>query len=443
MMESPVVRVRGERFLRGRHVAAATIGNALEFYDFVTYAFFSIQIGHAFFPTQNAYSSLMLSLATFGAGFVTRPVGAMVIGRYSDRAGRRPAMMLCFMLIGFAILGMAIIPTYGQIGIAAPILAVIARMVQGFSLGGEIGSNTAFLLEAAPVERRGLVLSLQSAVQNSALIAGGSIGILLTAMLPPAALDAYGWRIAFLLGAVAVPFGLWMRNHLPETLHEPAVAASKPVVLTDQLRQNDARWRIMALGLVILASGTIASYIFTYIATYAQATLHLTARVGFVTETMGFLLGIPFLLLGGWLSDRYGRWPVQVWGNLAFLLMIYPTFLWIIAAHSDFALTAGISMLSGVSFFIWGSFHAGLAESLPKSIRSSGFGVIYSISMAAFGGTTQLVTTWLIHVTGNAMAPAWYLTGAVILGQIALILMPESAPVRMQRWQDLEPACVQ
>jgi MHS family citrate/tricarballylate:H+ symporter-like MFS transporter len=439
-MNGASVPVQGRRPLRGQHVAAAAIGNALEFYDFVTYAFFSIQIGHAFFPAQSAYSSLMLSLATFGVGFVTRPIGAMVIGRYSDHAGRRPAMMLCFLLIGFAIFGMALIPTYARIGIAAPILAVIARMVQGFSLGGEIGSNTAFLLESAPVERRGLVLSLQSAIQNLALIAGGSVGILLTAILPPAALDAYGWRIAFLLGAVAVPFGLWMRSHLPESLDEPETVAAMPVLVPDRSRQSSARWRIMALGLVILASGTIASYIFTYIATYAQATLHLAARAGFVTETTGFLLGIPLILLGGWLSDRYGRWPVQVWGNLVFLMMIYPTFLWILAVRSTFALAAGISVLSAVSFLIWGSFHAALAESLPKSIRSSGFGIIYSISMAAFGGTTQLVTTWLIHVTGDAMAPAWYLIGAVVLGQIALMLMPESAPARIRPPLGLEPA---
>lgn len=439
-MKSAVVQVRGGPSLRGSHVAAATIGNALEFYDFVTYAFFSIQIGHAFFPEQSAYSSLMLSLATFGAGFLTRPIGAMMIGRYSDRAGRRPAMMLCFLLMGFAILGMALIPTYARIGIAAPILAVIARMVQGFSLGGEIGSNTAYLLESAPVARRGLVLSFQSAIQNLALVAGGSVGLVLTAILPPAALDAYGWRIAFLLGAVAVPFGLWMRSHLPETLDEPEAVAAMPVPAPNGSRRTRARWRIIALGLVILASGTIASYIFTYIATYAQATLHLTARAGFATETIGFILGIPLLLLGGWLSDRYGRWPVQVWGNLAFLLMIYPTFLWILAVRSESALTAGVSVLTAVSFFIWGSFHAGLAESLPKSIRSSGFGVIYSISMAAFGGTTQLVTTWLIHVTGNAMAPAWYLIGAVVLGQIALMLMPESAPARIRPALELRSA---
>lgn len=435
---SEQLRVRSS--LRGQHIAAATIGNALEFYDFVTYAFFSIQIGRAFFPTQSAYSSLMLSLATFGAGFVTRPIGAVVIGNYSDRAGRRPAMMLCFLLIGFAILGMALIPTYAQIGITAPILAVMARMLQGFSLGGEIGSNTAFLLEAAPIEKRGLVLSWQSAIQNLALIAGGAVGILLTAVLPPASIDAYGWRIAFLLGALAVPFGLWMRNNLPETLDEPATVAAMPDLMPTRLRETYMPWRIMALGLVILASGTIASYIFTYIVTYAQATLRMSARAGFVTETAGFILGIPVILLGGWLSDRHGRWPINVWGNLVFLLMIYPTFMWIITTRSEFALIAGMSVLSAVSFFIWGSFHAGLAESLPKSIRSSGFGIIYSVSMAAFGGTTQLVTTWLIRVTGSAMAPAWYLIGAVTLGQVALMLMAESAPARTQCAIQLEPA---
>ena len=172
--------------LKWQHIAAATIGNALEFYDFLTYAFFSIQIGHAFFPAQSAYGSLMLSLATFGAGFVTRPIGAFVIGNYSDRVGRKPAMMLCFVLIGCAIVGMALTPTYARIGIAAPILAVIARMIQGFSLGGEIGSNTAFLLEAAPVEKRGLIVSWQGASQNLALIAGGLVGVLLTALLPAA-----------------------------------------------------------------------------------------------------------------------------------------------------------------------------------------------------------------------------------------------------------------
>ena len=207
--------------IKWQHIAAATIGNALEFYDFLTYAFFSIQIGHAFFPSQTAYGSLMLSLATFGAGFLTRPLGAFVIGNYADRVGRKPAMMLCFVLIGCAIVGMALLPTYARIGVAAPILAIVARMIQGFSLGGEIGTNTAYLAEAAPAAKRGLIVSWQGASQYLALIAGGLVGTLLTTVLPPAALEAYGWRIAFLLGAAVVPFGFWLRSRLPETLPVP------------------------------------------------------------------------------------------------------------------------------------------------------------------------------------------------------------------------------
>jgi MFS family permease len=416
--------------LKRRHIAAATIGNALEFYDFLTYAFFSIQIGHAFFPAQSAYGSLMLSLATFGAGFVTRPIGAMVIGNYADRVGRRPAMMLCFLMIGAAIVGMALIPTYAAIGIAAPILAVVARMVQGFSLGGEIGSNTAYLSEAAPVNSRGLVVSWQGASQSIALTAGGAVGTILTFALPAALLDAYGWRIAFLLGASAIPFGLWLRSNLPETLHAAEPGQQSTVAEQSRLRLAGQHWRIFLLGLLVLAAGTIGSYIFTYIVTYAQSTLHMRASIAFVAETGGNVLGFCAVLYGGWLSDRFGRWPINVWGNLAFLLMIYPTFYWVAATHSEVALIVGMTVLGGVASITAGSFYAALTESLPKTIRSSGFGTVYSLSIALFGGTTQLVVTWLIHVTGNALAPAWYLMGATAIGQIAYMLLPESAPVR-------------
>ena len=417
--------------LKSRHIAAATIGNALEFYDFLTYAFFSIQIGHAFFPSHNAYSSLMLSLATFGAGFVTRPIGALVIGAYADRVGRRPAMMLCFVMIGGSIVVMALIPTYATIGLAAPILAVIARMVQGFSLGGEIGSNTAYLMEAAPIHRRGLVVSWQGVSQQIALIGGGLVGTLETFLLPTAALESYGWRIAFLLGAAAVPFGLWLRSNLPETLHTTEANTVAPVFAQTRLTQARTHWRVIMLGLIVLGSGTIGSYLFVYLVTYAQDTLHMTARAGFVAETVGNLLSVPAMLVGGWLSDRYGRRPINVWGNLAFLVLIYPVFLWVVDTRSDFALVAGMSLLSVAANCFAGFFYAGLAESLPKTIRGSGFGTVYSVSIAAFGGTTQLVVTWMIHITGSAMAPAWYLIGAVAIGQFALLLMRESAPARI------------
>lgn len=419
--------------LRRRHIAAVTVGNALEFYDFITYAFFAIQIGHAFFPAQSAYGSLMLSLATFGAGFVTRPIGAIVIGTYSDRVGRRPAMMLSFTLIGSSIIAMALIPSYASIGIAAPILAVLARMVQGFSLGGEIGSNTAFLLEAARLEERGLTVSWQRASQLMAFTAGGMAGVILTAVLPHGALDAYGWRIAFLLGAAILPLGLWLRRTLPETLHAPETETAVPVIEQTRLRTARSSLRVIVLGLVVLASLTIGAYIFLYIVTYAQNTLHMSAAAGFVAETAGNLLGIVAVLYGGRLSDRIGRRPVNVWGNLVFLLLILPTFYWIAATRSELVLIVALAIFNAIGNFYIGCVFAALAESLPKSIRGSGFGTVYSVAIAVFGGTTQPVVTWLIHVTGSALAPAWYLLAATAVGQVALMLIPESAPARIAR----------
>jgi len=182
----------------------------------------------------------------------------------------------------------------------------------------------------------------------------------------------------------------------------------------------------------VLAAGTIGNYIFVYLVTFAQATLHMAARSGFIAETCGNVLSIPAMLLGGWLSDRHGRWRVNVSGNLAFLVLIYPVFLLITATRSDVALIVGMTVLNVVFNIGAGSIYAAIAESLPKSIRGSGFGTVYSVSIAAFGGTTQLVVTWLIHITGSAMAPAWYLIGATAIGQVALILMRESSPVRLR-----------
>ena len=201
-----------------RAAFSATIGNMLEFYDFITYAFFAIQIGHAFFPAQSEYGSLMLSLATFGAGFITRPIGGVVLGIYSDRVGRRPAMLLSFALMGGAILVLALTPSYNSIGIAAPIIAIAARMVQGFALGGEVGPTTAYLMEIASPERRALVIAWQPTSQEIAATAGALVGVILSKTMEAEALDAYGWRIAFLIGAACLPFGLWMRRTLPETI---------------------------------------------------------------------------------------------------------------------------------------------------------------------------------------------------------------------------------
>jgi MHS family citrate/tricarballylate:H+ symporter-like MFS transporter len=422
--------------LKRRHIAAATLGNALEFYDFLTYSFFAIQIGHAFFPVRNGYASLMLSLAAFGAGFAARPVGALVIGAYADRVGRRPAMLLSFLMIGVAIAAMALIPPYSAIGFVAPVLAILARLAQGFSLGGEIGSNTAFLLEASAPEYRGLSVSWQGASQNAALFAASLVGIGLTSFMPSALLDAWGWRVAFLLGVLTVPFGLWLRSRLPETIHAPEAplpSVARETVPATRTGLAARHWRIMVLGLVVLGAGTIANYIGIYAVTYAQDTLHFSARTGFIAETGNTLISIAAVLMGGWLSDRCGRWPVNVGTNLALLALTWPIFAWIVGARSETALIVGMTIYGFVTNFSFGSFCATLAESLPKGIRVTGFATVYSVAISALGGTTQVVVTWLIHVTGNAMAPAWYVTGAALIGQIALMLIPESAPVRLPR----------
>lgn len=416
--------------LARRSIAAATVGNALEFYDFITYAFFAIQIGHTFFPSHNAYGSLMLSLATFGAGFITRPIGGIVIGAYSDRVGRRPAMMLSFTLMGAAIISLALIPSYATIGIAAPILAILARMVQGFSLGGEVGPTTAYLLEAAPLRHRGLAVSWQGASQGIAATLGGLVGVGLSSVMAPAALDSYGWRIAFLLGAVTLPFGLWIRRGLPETLHA-AEATAKVFTATTVVGAVRENFRIIALALVALASGTIGTYVFNYMTTFAQGTLHMAAGVSFLGNALGNMAGVVAVLYGGWLSDRIGRRPVMIWPRLVYLLLILPVYFWIIEARTPLALIAGSVALGFTGAMGAGAFYTAVTESMPKRIRGGAFATIYATAIALFGGTTQLVVTWLIKVTGSPMAPAWYLMGAMAIGQVAVWMILESAPVKI------------
>ena len=408
-------------------VLGATIGNMLEFYDFVTYSFFATQIGHAFFPSKSEFASLLLSLATFGAGFVTRPIGAVVIGSYSDRAGRRPAMILSFAMMGIAILVLGLTPSYDAIGVAAPIIIILARLTQGFSLGGEVGPTTAYLMEAASARHRGLAVSFQPASQQIAATAGALVGEILSLTMTSAALDTYGWRIAFLLGAATLPFGLWLRRALPETLHRaetPAITAAN-VGAAKKLRSST---RLLGLGLVILASGTIITYVTQYMTTYAQHTLHVGAPLAFATTVVSNAIGIVAAFFGGWLADRVGRWPIMVWPQLVALLLTYPIFLWVVESRNSAALLGGLGLLALIGSIPYSAFYVGLAEGLPKSIRGGAFATIYAVAIAIFGGTAQLVVAWLTEVTGNALAPAWYLLLATAVGLCAMILMPETAP---------------
>jgi MHS family citrate/tricarballylate:H+ symporter-like MFS transporter len=412
-----------------RAAFSATVGNMLEFYDFITYSFFAIQIGHTFFPAHSEYGSLMLSLATFGAGFVTRPIGGIVLGIYSDRVGRRPAMLLSFALMGVAILAITITPSYNAIGLSAPIIVIFARMIQGFALGGEVGPTTAYLLEIAPPERRALVVAWQPTSQQIAATAGALVGFILSNTMAPEALESYGWRIAFLIGTICLPFGFWMRRTLPETIQHAESG-------TDRLERSGhftlaRRYiRVIVLALMILASGTISTYVTQYITTYAQNTLHVAPSVAFATSLVSNGLQIIGALLGGWLADLVGRKPVMIGPQLIALVLTYPTFVWIVDAPGAWSLLFGFGTLSLVASLPFTAFYATFTEALPQRIRGGVFATVYAVAIASFGGTAQLVVTWLLHVSENPLAPAWYLLLAAVVGLVAMTLMPETAPVK-------------
>ncbi|MCQ8240083.1 MFS transporter [Rhizosaccharibacter radicis] len=422
-------------------IAAVAAGNGLEFYDFVTYSFFAVQIGHCFFPHLGAEGSLLASLATFGVGFLFRPLGAWAIGRVADRRGRRPAMLLSFALIGVSVTGLALTPSYRSIGPAAPVLAIGFRMLQGFALGGEVGPSTAFLLEAAPPERRGLFTALQAASADAAVLVAGLVGILLSFLTDAAGLERWGWRAALLLGAAAVPFGLLMRRTIGETLHGGAngnvsalsAAPGLPVDRVQVDRVPVGRMpvrRVAVLGLAMLAAATIGNYTLDYLTTFAEATLHLSPSVAFRVTVIVGGCGVACDLLGGWLSDRLGRRPVLLVPGLLLLLLLLPAFALLDRVREPAVLLGMAALLSCCMTLSNVSMIVTIAEALPRGLRARGLGLIYAVSISVFGGSAQLVIACLVHWTGSAMAPGFYMFGAVALGLLAAWRLPETAPGR-------------
>lgn len=409
-----------------RQVAAAVVGNALEFYDFTVYATFASQIADTFFPAKTPFISLILALATFGVGFLLRPIGAVVIGRWADRHGRRPAMIFSFALMGASILGLALTPSYAQIGLAAPLLVVFWRLCQGFALGGEVGPTVAFLVEAAPPAKRGLYGAWMGGSQNLANIAGGAVGFALAASAGAAGLALWGWRVAFLLGTIALPFGLLLRRSLPETLHRPEAAHPAHAEKITLLANAPALLR----GLALVTASTVSTYVFGYMTTFAFRTLHMPADVSLGATVVSGVCGLAGGLIGGALSDRIGRRALLIWPRIVFLLAAWPAFFLMARHHDTVTLYTATAVITFSSALSTASVYVSISESLRKGLRVLGLGAVYAVAVSVFGGATQPFIAWLIQATGDPVSPAWLIIATTVVGLWASMTMTETAPAR-------------
>jgi MFS family permease len=401
-------------------------GNFLEMYDFMVFGYYAQAIGAAFFPNRDPFASLMAAFMAFGAAFLMRPLGAIVLGAYADRYGRRAGLLLTLALMSIGIISLAVMPGYAQIGIAAPVLVLAGRLLQGFSAGMELGGVSVYLAEIAPPGRKGFYVSWQSASQQVAVVAAAAIGILLSTWLSPAALNAWGWRVPLGVGCLIAPLLFLLRRSLSET-SAFAARTTRPG-WAEILRSLAANWRRIAIGMMLATLTTVSFYMITvYTPAFGTLTLHLASLPVFVVTLAVGVSNLVWLPIMGALSDRIGRKSLLIAVSLLMLVSAYPAMLWLVSAPSFARLLAVELWFS----FIFGGYNGAmvvfLTEIIPVSLRASGFSLAYSLATALFGGFTPAVSTALVHATGDRAAPGLWLTAAAGVGLVAALIATPAA----------------
>ena len=417
---------RSERKKKIWSVVRVSSGNFLEMYDFMVFGYYASAIGNTFFPSGIPFVSLMLSLMTFGAGFLMRPLGAIVLGAYTDVHGRRKGLILTLTLMSFGIVTIACTPGYTTIGFLAPLLVALGRLLQGFSAGMELGGVSVYLSEIATPGHKGFYVSWQSASQQVAVMFAALLGVALTYVLPAPKMAAWGWRIPLLLGCAIIPFLFVLRRSLAET-DEFTARKHKPGV-SEILRSLTANWRIVLTGMMLVTMTTVSFYMITaYTPTFANSVLHLASIDGLVITLCIGASNLFWLPVMGALSDRIGRRPLLLTCTVLMLITAYPAMLWLVREPSFSRLLAVELWLS----FLYGSYNGAmvvfLTEIMPVSVRTSGFALAYSLATAVFGGFTPAISTYLIHITGNRAIPGLWLSVAGACGLVsALVGKPDT-----------------
>ncbi|CAM2166669.1 MFS transporter, MHS family, proline/betaine transporter [Paraburkholderia sacchari] len=398
-----------------RLVIATSAGNALEWFDIAIYGFFAVYIGKHFFPAVNETASMLLTFGTFGASYLVRPIGGAVLGAYADLRGRKAAMMLSvsLMMVGTAII--ALIPDYAAIGLAAPLAVFAARLIQGFSAGGEFGASTAMLIEHAP-HRRGFFASWQFATQGLATLLAASFGFGLARILTPADLAAWGWRLPFFFGLLIGPVGLYLRSYIDDA--EDFKRAERTETPVRDVLTRQKRLVLTAIGLLTVS--TAVNYLLQYIPTFAIRQLHLPAATGFAATMVGGVILTVVTPFAGYLSDRIGRRTQMTCVGVLLLISAYPGFAWA-TSRSDvlplFVLIAWLALLKSIYF---GALPALMAEIFPAATRATGMSIGYNIGVTVFGGFTPAIVTWMLSATGDKSAPGYWLVATAMISLAAL-----------------------
>ncbi len=404
---------------RVHQVVAAVIGNALEWYDFIVFGFLTVVISRLFFPNESEYSSLLLTTAVFGVGFFMRPVRGILLGIYADRKGRKAALQLIIAMMTLGIALIAFAPTYAAIGVGAPLIIVLARLLQGFATGGEFASASAFLIESAPPNRRGLYSSWQLFGQGLAVLCGATLSALVTRGLSAEAVDSWGWRLPFLFGLLIGPVGLWIRRYLDETeaFLEARKAPKNKQSLGQMLRNH---WREVVAVMGLNVCGTTSFYvILVYMPTFANKQLGISLTDAFTAQIAAVAVLTLLIPLFGALSDRVGRKPIVIGAMALYLVALYPLFTWVHAHPSPGNLITMQVLLCGLLGALFGPFTAVIAEQFPAGVRSTALAVAYNVAVMVFGGFAQFIVTWLIHVTGSPVAPVFYVIFGAAVGLLA------------------------